>query len=1269
MVKSRIGKLGGKRRPDWHVVLLFLPLMLVAAWGAWAEVEHVREAQTQTAQDAQRAASSYAQGIATRLDTQFVVLQFAAASLRESSPDLSRPNPAAVLPLRRFLAQHKASFAFDILSSNGDRILWSTRAQSNRPIASGNAFTPFAPNPDLLLGPGRASSRVGAHVLLMRFHVPGNAARPGYLVGSPYRLDGLLAQAQASRPWTFAVRDLRNAGLLGIWQQGRVRFADAPSTGDGVRADIPGYPFAVIASWPTALPLKVYWQKAQGRLAFELGTMLLLALAAGKIAQMMREQRHQSALRDTLLDNAMVGIVLATDRHFVQTNRCFATMLGYADPMGLQGRPVAMVYASLEDDDRVRSAYPALLSQGSVFIPGVQIRRLDGGTIVCDLAGKIVEDGHTPDLPTTVWAFLDVTDRHVLQDRLERLATHDALTGLPNRFALEQRLPLALARARRHGTLVAVGLIDLDDFKPVNDIWGHESGDALLKELARRLQVRLRQTDLLARLGGDEFIVIIEDLDEPQVTQQLTQALMRLHQAVEDPFDIAPGQSATIGMTMGVALFPRDAQDADSLIRQADMAMYQSKAHKRDRTHWWQLSSDGDERSVRERPFEPYGDDATALLDRMQSVLQTISTRFAEEFYGRLARAPAPAAVLANLSPQEMQALKASQAEHLQFLLAPRTTHEAIIARARRAGQVHALVGVDSATLVQSLSLHRELLQAKLSATTITARTRYQLLQAAEQRVHDDMQTQLQSLDKTVEQYHSALAADLPRRGALWAEVIRVELDALAALPGILNAAIEIPDGQGIFQLTGTAGLHSDAIQAIVRQSHDRPCLDPSAPSGQALVSSAWRSRSVLSSAAYGQDSRFAVWHAPMQPLGVRSAVALSILGEGGHPIAALRMFGAYPNQFESFWMRQFVRALRRRWEEIWRRCHGPADSQALPLVEAQIYRQRLFAGGLAMFMQPVVDLATGSVQKVESLARLKLDDGPMVPPRVFLPLLSHAGLDRLFNLALKQSLETLNRWDTQGLHIDVAINLPPSSLLDVHCPQWIEDALRQHDIAPDRLTLELLETQSIDQQTQVDAISRLVRLGVKLAMDDLGSGYSSLKRLSALPFDVIKIDKDLLGEWRLAPLETVGLISTLIEMGRDLNRTVVVEGLEDVGMVEAAMVLGATTGQGYALARPMPADAIPDWIGQFRMPAVPGTIHTLLGALAHHWAVMHSRRLAQTLPLDHAQATLLFKEQGWQDTEAAAWNAQIHAGTDVANASHKLLQWLVARVKENRTP
>ncbi|MHB1669363.1 diguanylate cyclase domain-containing protein [Thiomonas sp.] len=1268
MLKSHVSQLVSKEIPRWQMLLLILPLMMVAAWGAWAEIGHFREARAQTAQDAKRAASSYARGVATQLDTQFVVLQFAAASLRESSSDLSRPDPAVVLPLRRFLAQHNALFAFDILSSNGDRILWSTHRQSSRPIALGNQFTPFASNPDLLLGPVHASSRVGTHVLLMRFHVPNNAGRSAYFVGSPYRLDPLLAQAQAGQPWTFAVRDLRNAGLLGVWQQGRVKFTDAPSTEDAVRADIPGYPFAVIASWPTALPLKMYWQQAQGRLAFELGTMLLLVLAAGKIAQMIREQRHQSALQNTLLNNAMVGIVLATNRHILQANHRFATMLGYADPQGLEGRSTAMVYASLKDDERVSSAYPALLSQGSVFIPSVQIRRLDGSTIVCDLAGKIVEDRNTRDLSTSVWAFLDVTDRHLLQDRLERLATHDALTGLPNRFALEQRLPQALARAKRHNTLVAVGLIDLDDFKPVNDTWGHESGDGLLQELARRLQGLLRQTDLLARLGGDEFIVIIEDLDELQVAQQLTQALARLHQAVEDPFEIALGQSATVGMSMGVALFPRDGEDADSLIRQADTAMYQTKAHKRDRTHWWHLSSDGDELPARERPFEPYGEDATALLDRMQNVFQTISIQFAEEFYTRLARAPAPAAILANLNPQEMQALKTTQAEHLRFLLAPHTTQEAIISRAQRLGQVHALVGVDSATLVQSLSLHRELLHAKLSATTITARTRYQLMLAAEKRLQDDMQTQLQSLDKTVEQYHSALAADLPPRGVLWAEAMRVELDSLAALPGILNAAIEVPDERGIFQLTSTAGLHSDAIQAITRQSHYQPRLDPTSPLGQALVSRAWRSRSVLSSGAYGQDSRFAAWHAQMLPLGVRSAVALSILGEEGHPIAAFRMFGAYPNQFESFWMRQFVRALRRRWEEIRRRCHCPADSHALRLDEAQIYRQRLFAGGLAMFMQPVVDLGTGSVQKVEALARLKLEDGTIVPPGVFLPLLSDAGLDRLFKLGLKQSLEILNHWDAQGLRIDISVNLPPSTLLDIHCSQWIEEALRQHGIAPHRLTLELLETQAIDQRAQSEAIDQLVRLGVKLAMDDLGSGYSSLKRLSVLPFDAIKIDQGLLTQLRISPLETVGLISTLIEMGRDLNRAVVVEGLEDAGMVEAAMVLGAAKGQGYALAHPMPAEDVPDWVRQFRMPTEPGTIHTLLGTLAYHWAVMHCRRLAETLPLDNAQATRLFEEQGWQDTEAAAWNAQIHAGTDVANASHKLLQWLVARVKENRT-
>ncbi len=169
-------------------------------------------------------------------------------------------------------------------------------------------------------------------------------------------------------------------------------------------------------------------------------------------------------------------------------------------------------------------------------------------------------------------------------------ARHDLLTGLPNRFALTQYLPQALAAARRDGSVLAVGMLDLDDFKPVNDTWGHDVGDMLLREIAQRLRAAIRKFDVLVRLGGDEFVVVIEQIDADQVLEQMGDVLRRLHAAVEQPFELAPGCRVSVGMSMGLALFPLDAQDPEALVRQADAAMYQAKLHKRDRARWWQLA-------------------------------------------------------------------------------------------------------------------------------------------------------------------------------------------------------------------------------------------------------------------------------------------------------------------------------------------------------------------------------------------------------------------------------------------------------------------------------------------------------------------------------------------------------------------------------------------------------------------------------------------------------------------------------------------------------
>ncbi|MCP1242140.1 sensor domain-containing diguanylate cyclase [Acetobacter lambici] len=188
---------------------------------------------------------------------------------------------------------------------------------------------------------------------------------------------------------------------------------------------------------------------------------------------------------------------------------------------------------------------------------------------------------------------LDVKQRiECLQEQEAQRARHDVLTGLPNRLALTEYLPQALARAQRHGTSVAVGLIDLDGFKHVNDTYGHEAGDRLLQQLGQSLQALLRQTDYVARLGGDEFVVVFEGLTTTQATEQVEIVLNTLHTAVEKPFAVTPEASATVGMTLGLALYPQDGGDIEHLLKRADMAMYHAKQNKKTREKWWFLAND-----------------------------------------------------------------------------------------------------------------------------------------------------------------------------------------------------------------------------------------------------------------------------------------------------------------------------------------------------------------------------------------------------------------------------------------------------------------------------------------------------------------------------------------------------------------------------------------------------------------------------------------------------------------------------------------------------
>jgi len=167
----------------------------------------------------------------------------------------------------------------------------------------------------------------------------------------------------------------------------------------------------------------------------------------------------------------------------------------------------------------------------------------------------------------------DVSTRIQAEERLQYMATHDGLTGLPNRLVLNDRLSAALARAQRSGHGVGVVFLDLDHFKDVNDTLGHRVGDELLKVLSRRLRAALRQSDLLVRISGDEFVIVLEDLEgdggPDRVAQKVLDEVLR-------PFAIE-GHDVQVSGSLGYALHPEDGADAETLLKNADAAMYHAK--------------------------------------------------------------------------------------------------------------------------------------------------------------------------------------------------------------------------------------------------------------------------------------------------------------------------------------------------------------------------------------------------------------------------------------------------------------------------------------------------------------------------------------------------------------------------------------------------------------------------------------------------------------------------------------------------------------------
>lgn len=644
---------------------------------------------------------------------------------------------------------------------------------------------------------------------------------------------------------------------------------------------------------------------------------------------------------------ADIAVVTDADQDVIFVTEAFTAITGYSLEE-MHGRSCRLLQGP-GTDRATTGDMRQVLRAGEVFEGELLNYRKDGSAFWVTLKVTPMRLGPGHAVTHFVSVQRDISNRVALVEQLRVQALRDHTTGLPNRSAAELAVEAAVRRTRKPGVTIVLGLIDLDDFRLVNNTYGHAAGDAVLQQWADRMRAHLREGDVLARMGGDEFLLILERTDW-QDRSDVAGCLDDLHRVVEEPFR-AGGHEVVIGMSMGLVPVQHDRADHRYLLQLADESLYRVKAQRAERTNWWAVAE-------------------TAL-------------------------------------------------------------HPPVV------------------------------------------------------------------------------------RGT------------------------SLPVGGSGDATTAVAGRRAGAEES----------------------------------------------------------------------------------------------------------------------------RNALAAGSVEVQFQPVVDLRNGSLHLFEALARLRMPDGRLAQPHEFLPHLRPSDERTLFRCVLGQALDALTEWEGEGDRVGVSVNVAPVVLQDPATPSIVWELLETRAIAPHRLSLEVLESQVIHLAVQRAAIQKLVSLGVGLVMDDLSAGHSSLQRLASFPFEALKLDKGLFQGVSEKPLETLSIMATLIQMGRDLNMGVVIEGLEDESLTEAAIILGAPLGQGYFLARPLPREACQDWLRSFELTLHQTPIQTLLGALAYHWQFA---RLTAPHPLGLRHCPLTrFIEDLSPPAEVRAWHERQHAHQGVhPGSSRSLLAWLVGEIR-----
>jgi diguanylate cyclase (GGDEF)-like protein/PAS domain S-box-containing protein len=704
---------------------------------------------------------------------------------------------------------------------------------------------------------------------------------------------------------------------------------------------------------------------------------------------------------------------------------------------------------------------------------------------------------------------------HKRQNRALATASRtDPLTGCLNRRGYEERAVAEIAAMSRSGLGGAIVMLDIDNFKPVNDIHGHSAGDELLCWVVQTLAESVRPCDAIGRLGGDEFAVLLPESDADEARDCATR--------------IAAALAKRAPASLGVALYPQDGRNLETLTRRADTRLYATRQGRY------------------ESESQPAGDGA-AVYDPEAGPASEPASTFGPIDLWRAAREAMPSRGDGAERPEENGLQSALLDEIDASVLATDMTGTVISwnsgAEVLYGWTREEAIGRNARDLVVPESTE----QAERLLAELSRDGRW------------DGEIEVRRKDGTLFTAYVRNRLVLDDDGAPSAIVgVAVDITARVAAETKLlqsrNYAQAVTEfmGEGLFTLDrdGRITYINRAAEALLGAAEGALC-------GQEVVSSVYSPRTDGQARAFGDCP---IGRALHREVTVRVEEDRFVLGDGGElPVS----YTANPFRTDEglqgcVVLFQDISQPRQREQES---RHNAEKLAIIARVEDALANDRF-----VLHAQPIVDLRSGETVQHELLLRMLEPDGRVVPPGEFLPVCEqNAMIGEIDWWVIKQAARLA------GAGTPVQVNISARSVSDPDVLEHIERCVLSENVTPGSMVFEITETAIVeDEQAARTFAARVHELGCKIALDDFGTGYGTLTYLKQMPVDHLKLDIEFVRD--LVDSEaSQHVVHAVIALARDFHLETVGEGVEDAATLDLLRELGVDYAQGYYLARPEP--------------------------------------------------------------------------------------------------